>query len=296
MNFRFLSLFDQYANYSMNDSLERIVDSLISLHRAAESIPYSYKEPGLTKTDYMGIFFGILVLVFLFCLFFVILPYLLNDRKSKLTGDTLNENWAHIHLIFAASLLRRDRIQLFEKSRFIRMYMLENFPEESDDLNFHLMDYLRNPTDIKLVEIWLSEFLPPLEERIKLLHFLYALCLEDGDLVSAEYAELTRTGNLLQIPQEQLEEILSVFFRKQEKQRTQEKKVVPTIHKREKALAILELDSTYNAEKLKKQYRKLVKLYHPDRFINESELALKNARLKFIEIQEAYEYLSLQVK
>jgi curved DNA-binding protein CbpA len=45
-------------------------------------------------------------------------------------------------------------------------------------------------------------------------------------------------------------------------------------------------------QEIKKAYRKLVKIHHPDCFKNGSEFQLKIATEKFIEIQHAYELLS----
>lgn len=54
---------------------------------------------------------------------------------------------------------------------------------------------------------------------------------------------------------------------------------------------ILNLNESATMEEVKKSYRKLVKMYHPDKYIskNISEEEMKKVELKFIEIQEAYE-------
>ena len=53
-----------------------------------------------------------------------------------------------------------------------------------------------------------------------------------------------------------------------------------------KALEILELDSTANSKDIKKAYRRMAMIYHPDR--NPGE----DAQQQFIEISEAYEFLN----
>lgn len=54
---------------------------------------------------------------------------------------------------------------------------------------------------------------------------------------------------------------------------------------------ILNLNESATMNEVKKSYRKLVKMYHPDKYISKdiSEEEMKKLELKFIEIQEAYE-------
>lgn len=54
---------------------------------------------------------------------------------------------------------------------------------------------------------------------------------------------------------------------------------------------ILNLNNDASMEEVKKSYRKLVKMYHPDKYAskNMTEKEIKKLELKFIEIQEAYE-------
>ena len=53
---------------------------------------------------------------------------------------------------------------------------------------------------------------------------------------------------------------------------------------------ILEVDPKSDFSTIKKAYRKLVKLHHPDRFQNNGPEQIKMARERFIEIQHAYEF------
>lgn len=58
------------------------------------------------------------------------------------------------------------------------------------------------------------------------------------------------------------------------------------LRNRKDCLELLGLNPSASKEDIKKAYRKLAKLYHPD--LNENN---KNAKNQFINIQEAYEFL-----
>jgi DnaJ like chaperone protein len=53
--------------------------------------------------------------------------------------------------------------------------------------------------------------------------------------------------------------------------------------------AVLEIDQNVSNDDLKKAYRKLVKIYHPDKSMMENEETRKKDAIKILEINEAYE-------
>ncbi|ADR18450.1 DnaJ domain-containing protein [Calditerrivibrio nitroreducens] len=55
---------------------------------------------------------------------------------------------------------------------------------------------------------------------------------------------------------------------------------------------ILNLGYNFSFEDVKKNYLKLVKEYHPDRYVSLGQEAYQNALKKFQEIKEAYEYIT----
>ena len=54
---------------------------------------------------------------------------------------------------------------------------------------------------------------------------------------------------------------------------------------------VLKIPSDASNDEVKKAYRRLISLYHPDRVAHEGEKAVEDAHLKFLEIQAAYEEL-----
>ena len=54
---------------------------------------------------------------------------------------------------------------------------------------------------------------------------------------------------------------------------------------------IIGISASDDEKVLKKAYRKLAKMYHPDTIVNGTEAQKKMAEDKFLEIQNAYEFL-----
>ena len=52
---------------------------------------------------------------------------------------------------------------------------------------------------------------------------------------------------------------------------------------------VLKIPSDSSNEEVKKAYRSLISLCHPDRVAHEGEKAVEDAHLKFLEIQAAYQ-------
>ena len=56
---------------------------------------------------------------------------------------------------------------------------------------------------------------------------------------------------------------------------------------------ILEMSSDASNEEVKKAYRSLIRVCHPDRVAHEGEEAVEAAHLKFLEVQAAYQELEI---
>ena len=69
-----------------------------------------------------------------------------------------------------------------------------------------------------------------------------------------------------------------------------------TYSRKKNALKILGLSENSSITEIKRAYRNLVKIYHPDRNLNKSEKEREAVSFKFREITEAYDYLCDVVK
>ncbi len=200
--------------------------------------------------------------------------------------------WSHIHLILAAELMRRDRVQLSEKAEFARRYILHYFPDRPEEFSENLFDYMRNPEYTKEAFSWIREQQIPDDHLLKLMRFLQEVCLIDGEMVPEEYRALMRIGQLVGLSASGLQEFAEQFQQQEQAKKQREAPAADTsVSKRKLAFGVLGLPEDSDDDALRTQYRKLVKIYHPDRVRSRDPKHIKEAELRFIEIQQAYDLL-----
>ncbi|MFT5820310.1 MAG: DnaJ like chaperone protein [Crocinitomix sp.] len=136
-----------------------------------------------------------------------------------------------------------------------------------------------------------------LTSKIHLLHFLVGLVAADGVLSRDEEHKLFAIARYLRIPFSSLRSIIALFNLRPEEE--QSKKQSNNSYKRYKgssrtltnAYAVLDIPSAATNEKLKKAYRKLAKLHHPDKVAHLGKLHQEKAKIKFQKIVDAYDLI-----
>ena len=81
-----------------------------------------------------------------------------------------------------------------------------------------------------------------------------------------------------------------IWWEKNEKTQ-QDSSALQTSFSRKEALAVLGLGKEASAGDIKRAYRRMVQLYHPDRHEKEGQASAEAAEIKFVRIQKAYEVL-----
>jgi DnaJ like chaperone protein len=240
--------------------------------------------------------FGILVMAFV-----IGLPIIYFGFRKKKTGSwedgvfppnfSFNrDNLMESYIAAAAVMIRKDPYQMAGKLTFINSYFQRNFKDVYYDFKDSYAHSLRHPVSIKSMAFWFNKHLRTNEEKMNLIWFLYDLCWYDGELNDQEYTALKTLTLALQQPWEPVQDHIN---ERDKRNRKVEKTTVEPFDKRKSCLAVLGLEETADAELIKSTYRKLVKIYHPDKYQQLSEEEQKAASKKFVEIQLAYEYLSL---
>ena len=133
-------------------------------------------------------------------------------------------------------------------------------------------------------------------ERIQLMHFLTGIVTADGLLTKAESTILIDIAKNIRLPSSMVATLLKRFnfITEEEKKRRSERQKVKsysTAMHLKKALVILGLEENATTKEIKKAYRKLAMLHHPDRLIHLGEEHQIMAKIKFQEISDAYEYI-----
>ena len=209
----------------------------------------------------------------------------------KLTEDNLLE----AYLALGSLLILLDYRSSKDKTRFINEYFNRYFRNATYNFGDSLLFSMRHPMQIDSVSSWLNEHLKTEGERSQVIYFLTGLGMLDGKLSRRELQFLEIMNRKLELPQSNLERIISIFKNyhttRKENEKAKKKTSRPTSIDQSKRYAeILHLDESPTLESLKQCYRKLVKQHHPDRFNQASEAQQLLAKEKFQQIQEAYEY------
>jgi DnaJ like chaperone protein len=191
------------------------------------------------------------------------LPY---ARKS-------DENIQIAYAYLAGWIIKKNSRDPKKKVDFVRLYFQRHFP----------MVYMS-------VAKWILSHLNDGKERIAIIDFLFEIVKADGEIIDREFVAIVRLAELIGVRASYIEKKMAEF--QKEKFNRYNNNPSNTNQKRTKALFTLHLSEGFSEDQLKRAYRKLAVKYHPDKQINTSEAEKSAAAQKFMEIQEAYDFLS----
>ena len=204
---------------------------------------------------------------------------------SKLIFD--KDSFLRAYICLSANMMRRDNRQISAKTAYVNTFFKREFKSVSFDYHAALKFSIRYPIQLDTVCFWLNFHITDKRLKIQMIHLLVGIAMIDGGLVKNELWLLRELIRQLNLEQSDLDTILSIYFEEEQKSTLSNSKLTS----RENALNILELEQNVGLKEIKKAYRKLVMIHHPDKFVNEGEEELKLAEARFLKIQEAYEFL-----
>ncbi len=251
----------------------------------------------------MIVFFGFIGIVLLYFL------YLSNTKEKRedfvRSGQYFNygeENLLEIYCLFAVLVVKQEKRETKRKFDYLIKFLEFKFPYRKNDVREAFTYSLKYETiELKPACNWLKRQLTLLE-RIQLIQFICDLSFIDGRLNEKEERLIAEISVLLKVPIEEVRSIVAgleeAYGRKHQHQSSQKQssKQKQTSskpkysNKRKRMSAILEVPENASFTQVKKSYRRLVKLHHPDRFQNKGEEQIQLAKERFVEIQLAYEY------
>jgi DnaJ like chaperone protein len=164
---------------------------------------------------------------------------------------------------------------------------------------FHIYEELRSK-DLALDKILNSiHHSYNLEGKKSLMYLLVNIAVSDRFLDEKEELFLYDVAEAIDFPKRYVEHFLSQRnFTTSKKHSSQEKsrrrESVKTFSHLELACKIIGVSSTADVDIIKKEYRILVKKFHPDKLVKASQIEKDMASEQFQKIQEAYEYIKDQ--
>jgi len=208
-------------------------------------------------------------------------------KKLKPTDDNLLE----AYLALASRLMLLNPKSLKGKTQFINEYFNRYFKLANYNFGDSLVFSLKYPIKVDTVTDWIKEHWTTESMRVQLIYFLVGLAIQTEKLSPRELVYINDINAKLGFSADNLARIIAIYTSYYEGKQQQEKRGSELIKPKKSFLSILGLNDNYTQGELKSAYRSMAKLHHPDNYATESEAQQKIAAEKFIQIQNAYEYL-----
>ena len=173
----------------------------------------------------------------------------------------------------AAILIKSDGQVSQNELDYVRKYFVSVFGKNRANTIFKIFNENVNKQKISYLEIC-NFFLTSSNyaTRLQLIHFLFSVAKADGMVSNNELLKLKEFSNLFKISLADFDSIKAMF-----------------VDQIGSAYKILEVTSDATNDEIKKSYRRLVKIHHPDKIQNLDDGYKKIAKEKFQKIQDAYE-------
>lgn len=256
----------------------------------------------LLKANGFGTFLFFLVLVILAIVYF---KYDYKKSQAKWKSGVFDGSMAfsedallQAYIRLGGLMLRMDTEDLKGKMQYLHRYFERHFENSyADDLTTALKGSFHHPVDLKTITPWLKQNLRSNSQRSQLIYFLAGLSAVDGSINPREKQYLLQLADLLDITRKDFDSIMAMYtrfedaFNNRHKQQRRSSGKSHSQYKREKAAKVLGVSVNASIDEIKKAYRSLAKVHHPDKFAGESESQQKIAEERFIKIQQAYELL-----
>jgi len=209
-------------------------------------------------------------------------------EKYKFNQDNLLE----AYLCLAALIIQLKKTEKSKKILFINSYFNRYFKKSNYDFSDSLIYSFKHPIQIKTVTHWLKKHITDKIERIHIIYFLTGITMIDGKISVQEKKILILISIQLEIDINDLERVILIYNSYRESIKTNKIKNTNQSKKFIQASRILGVKTNANIEEIKKAYRKMVKLHHPDRFQKSGLEHIKIAQEKFIQIQNSYKIMT----
>ena len=216
-------------------------------------------------------------------------------------------NLFEVYLSLGIVMIRCEKRRLLDKRRHLQDYVAEHFPNNKVQFGkSYRISYDMPSIKIKSACKWINKHIPDEGYKSQILYFLAGVAFVDGKIIHKEEVLLQKIALYLKLDKKHLDAVIEAHkekFRRQFEQEERTKRKAEekrqknsSNYKRKRMAKILEVSEKATFEEIKKAYRKLVKLHHPDRFQNNGPEQIKLAQERFIEIQHAYEYFENTMK
>ncbi len=180
-------------------------------------------------------------------------------------------------LVLSAAVMKSDSKVLKSELDYVKQFLILQFGvHEAERQLLMLREILKQEYDLTTVSSQIRRYME-YAGRLQLLHFLFGIALADQEANPREIETIETISRGLGISSADFGSVKAMF-----------------VKDTASAYKILEITPDASDEELKKAYRRMALKYHPDRVSQMGEDVEKAAKLKFQELQAAYEQIKKQ--
>lgn len=228
--------------------------------------------------------------------------FLLILKKSQNNTSQRKTSQANLFVLLAVAVIKADGRIYKQEREFVRKKFQHDFGTElAEKYLANLEICLKKSVNVDAL-CYNINYNFELEEKLQILDFIVGIAVSNGILVRSEEELLKKIARKISVPYRTLRSLLSMHnytfkdAHEQTKQKTQneqrqtDSKTAPR-NSLARAYSVLEIQSSATNEEVKKAYRRLAKLHHPDRVLNLGPEFQLSAKEKFQKLQEAYDLI-----
>lgn len=190
------------------------------------------------------------------------------------TEETTPGDFGAALLILCGAVMKSDDKLLKSELEYVKDFFLKQFgPEHTKERMLLFREILKQDYSIEEVCHQVRDNLD-YQAKLQLVHLLLGVSAADGELHQSELAVVARIAELLGVNTLDYRSMLAMFSKDSKA-----------------AYKILEVEPTASDEDIKKSYRRLAVMHHPDKVQHLGPEFEKAAQEKFKAINEAYEQI-----
>ncbi|WP_139134282.1 DnaJ domain-containing protein [Crocinitomix algicola] len=242
----------------------------------------------LTKSMFGAFFFMAIA--------FLVLSNFQGEDDSYTRGNFFANDFTHILILLSAEVIKADQRIYPKELELVRARLAHEFDARTverymQDLQLCLKKKVKIESLCRQINIRLTP-----AEKLQLLNFLTGLTVTNGKMIDYEYDLLRKISRLIDVSEHQFRSILAMFrFQRIHSYSNQKKSENRPRYESKTSLSsaysILGIQENASDIEVKKAYRKMAKLHHPDRVIHLGQEFQKSAKIKFQKVSDAYELI-----
>ncbi|MCE3294789.1 MAG: heat shock protein DnaJ domain protein [Crocinitomicaceae bacterium] len=251
----------------------------------------TFREPEESLPWYLTI--SAIGLPFVIACSYLLYKYLKNRQwmKGSFPQDlpATTENLLEAYMSLTAGFILLDRYRQMEKVAYLKSFFMRHFHTVPVDIQDSIQRNFHYPIQMESTASWVNNHYSD-EHKKQLVRFLVGLSHIDKVLKQKEYDALKHVVSALQLGLSFLDATIHLY-REQKNSSKKKTPLQPRISERKKYASILGVDERADIKEIKQRFRELAKKHHPDRFSKGTKEQQQMAHDRFLEIQQAYEYL-----